>query len=384
MRRAFLQAFLIFVLLALPLAGLWWRGKHPREARPPAEGGAPQTATQAAVDPPEALVPQDPSAAASARAGSLEPGWVQALLDARQGRDRRGGLRAIANELLSLPPAEAVARIERFLETGADVGTGLAWDLGPHGELRAAPTLRVWLLDLLGRISPKAAAEWARATLEQSPSGSADEWALHLRNLAWGEGEPAAAFLADRTLAMLGHSEWRSSPSAGFQEAFDVFVWADAVGAVPELVRLLPMENGPALRHPANLALDRLLLAEPERVLPALLADLAILDGLPEARAGFFARADFADPDQARTVASYFLDPRLSSAERSAFLALVPNGNLTFSYSLLTQNASPTHAAVVVALEHTRACLASWLTDPRFAPWQDEIARTVARLERHD
>jgi len=66
--------------------------------------------------------------------------------------------------LLGLSPDESAAAIIHELESGRDVSTGLEFEVGDEG-LQSAPTWRVFLLDLLGTIDPKAAADFCRALL---------------------------------------------------------------------------------------------------------------------------------------------------------------------------------------------------------------------------
>jgi hypothetical protein len=376
MRRAFLQALLIFLLLLLPLAGLWWKsramaGKPADEAAP---GGSAAEDSSPSLQPEEAMLPLP------ADARGREAGWTEALARAARGKDRAAGLVAIGNELSTMPRDAAVERLWAYLEAGEDHPTGLPWMLGPEGRLRTAPSLRVWLLDWLGRLDPEVAAGLARETFAAGPGGSSDEWALHLRNLAWGD--PAAvAGLVDAALAMLDHPPWRADPSAGFQEAFDVFVWSGAAEVAGHLARLLPPDQDPRLRNAANLALDRLVEANPSSVLPLLHQDLGALDPQPLTRAGYFARADLGDPRQRELVEAYFLDPRLTAAERDHFLALVPNLNRSFSYNLLSSNLASERDAVLENLRQTVDLLRAWREDPRFRSWRRSIEAGLGRLE---
>ena len=242
-----------------------------------------------------------------------------------------------------------------------------------------APTLRVWLLDWLGRLDPAAGRAVAEAAFAAGPEGSADEWALHLRNHAWGDPS-SKDLLVSQARAMLEHAPWRADPSAGFQEAFDVFVWAGAVEAVSALARLLPEGNDQRLRQPANLALDRLVLAAPAASLRALRADLGALDAQPFTRAGYFARADLGDAAQREWVEAYYLDPRLTARERDYFLELVPNLNLNFSHNLLSANPAPSREEILGRLRQAEATLESWLADPRFRPWRSTLEQALGRV----
>src|SRR5690606_31047200 len=96
-------------------------------------------------------------------------------------------LDALRERLLSMPPEQAIAEIRDFLATGKDSALRSEFEIGEGGALEGAPTLRVFLLDLLGQISrtggSDAGAQLAREILKTK--SSADEWALSLRNIAW-------------------------------------------------------------------------------------------------------------------------------------------------------------------------------------------------------
>ena len=90
----------------------------------------------------------------------------QLLAKLQDGTATEADLDALKRLLLAADPALATAAIRDFLATGRDARTGLDFTLRPGGEL-TAPTLRVLIMDVLGRIAKRdgstAAAQLARA-----------------------------------------------------------------------------------------------------------------------------------------------------------------------------------------------------------------------------
>lgn len=132
----------------------------------------------------------------------------------------------LRRQFTALPPREAGEAIRTFLDSQTDAPTGLGFRLGGGGALEEPPTLRAFLLDLLGELDPAVAAAYARVIL--SRMDSPDEWALALRNLARGDtSADARALLEQKTGELLRHEPWQQNPSSGYLEAFDAAVhWA--------------------------------------------------------------------------------------------------------------------------------------------------------------
>ena len=121
---------------------------------------------------------------------------------------------------------------------------------------------------MLGALDPSAAVEVGRDVLRSA--STPDEWAVALRNIARGsDSAEDAAVLKAKSAEMLDNTAWRTNPSSGYLEAFDVIVYTRNTSLVP---RLLTFCDSPrdqqALRHAAFLVLDRLVLAAPAETLP--------------------------------------------------------------------------------------------------------------------
>src|SRR4051794_3801108 len=130
---------------------------------------------------------------------------IDALLDKmRRKQATAADFDALRRLLLSADPAQAIAAITAFLKSGEDAASGIELAIGPGGALTGAPTMRVFLMDLLGQIAQKsgsdAAAAYARTVLETKTSP--EEWALSMRNVAWHEPQ-STAYVAGKMREML-------------------------------------------------------------------------------------------------------------------------------------------------------------------------------------
>ncbi len=380
MRKSFLQALILFILLALPLCLFWLRFSGDREQPGDRESSPLPVATpedpffepvasQDAPIPDAEMLPEDP----------LETFWLDS-----ERRDPRQLLAEWQAYLLAIPREEAVEQLWDYWYSGRDLSLGMSFSVGPEGRLQGTSTLRVAVLDLLGQLDPDAAHRLAAEALAGS-KGSADEYALHLRNYAWGapdEMDPAVvkSFLAERTRALIAHYPWRERPSEGFQEAFDVLVWSGAHQAIPDLVELMAPGYDTALTHPAGMALDRLVLLDPERAFAQLLEHPISRERFPRTEASYFARADPADSVQRERLEQWFLEGERGAEERSYLLQLLPNLNLRYSHNLLSEHfswepGSPRQRYVAVM-----NLLQDWEGNADFAEWRDEIREAIERV----
>ncbi len=240
---------------------------------------------------------------------------LQTAPDAKVTRNQLAELRAT---LAAMSTKEAVATIRQMLDSKADAPTQLGFKVASDGFLDAAPTLRTFLLDELGRIDPAAAADYARVIL--ASMDSPDEWAVALRNLARGDTSVEGHdLLAEKTAAMLQNESWQQNPSVGFLESFDMAVYLGGTSLMPTLSEMVKRPEDPAISHAAYLALDRLVINDTTTTLTALQADPDLMQGREATRANYFARADVRNPDQRQVLENYLLNPQISAAELNAF-----------------------------------------------------------------
>ena len=289
-------------------------------------------------------------------------------------------LTELRSRLASLPREEAVAVIRSVLRSGLDAPTGLDLKPGPKGTLNSAPSLRVFLLDQLRALDPLAAREIARGILEKSTSP--DEWALGLAISATDASPAGHEFLRDKSRQLATNQEWQGEPTAGFLEAFDVFVFNRDTEFTPQLASLLAQTNNRALAHAAFLTLDRLVLAEPAGTLGELLKNPALMQGREATRSGYFARADVRDAAQRAMLEGYLLSPGISASELERWAGTYPNANYMMSVNLLTSPGTPDGAEIAARDQAAFQMVNAWLADARFAGMKPALQSVRARLEK--
>ena len=339
----------------------------------PVTPGSPITPTPAITPKPGGQSGAGKKLPATPSANPIEQ--LLALLES--GTATEGDLETLKRLLLAADPALATAAIGDFLATGRDARTGLDFALRPGGEL-AAPTLRVLLMDVLGRIAKRdgsdSAAKLARETLEKKDS--ADEWAIALRNVAWREPS-ATAYLAAKAREMLAHAPWRAAPSSGMLEAFDVIVFTKDASFTADLASAQSDPNE-QLRHAASVALDRLAAVSPLDVMSYLNSHPATLAERPMLRADYFAKADLAQPGQKAAIEIYLARPDIAAAEKAKLLKALATPATFVSETLLTPPPpEPDDAA------RERAILAAtreWLTGKRFPSLETQLLQLQRRL----
>lgn len=213
---------------------------------------------------------------------------------------------------------------------------------------------------------------------------SADEWAVAMRNFGRVQTSPQdIGYLQDRLGALLREPRWQQEQSIGWLEAFDVAVHTKAIQLTPEFARMatrLENKDRPAA-YAAFLTLDRLVLAEPVRMLGQLEANPELLSGRELTRAGYFARADVRDPKQRAVLEHYLLDERRQPAELEKFAGLYPSANFMLSNNLLSTVQTPSQSQLA---DHDRVALAvveEWLADPRFQRLEAQLKIMSSRLQ---
>jgi hypothetical protein len=320
-----LSALLVVVIIC---AAIGFIGRKPKEL-----GTAAQSLAQA-TPAPEASTP----IVATPESKNV----IEDFLDRLQKRQvTPAQLLAFRNALLEGDPATVIPAIIAFLATGKDVSTGLAFGLGEAGVLEQAPTLRLLLLDVLGRLCRKAGSPEAARVSREILAGkkSSDEWAIALRNLAWHEPQ-SRAFLASKFSEMIRYDPWRTQPSSGFLEAFDVAVFSGQVTVMEPLHEALqdPLTD---VQRAAAVALDRLAEAAPLEVMQKLNAQPQLFADHPFLRADWFAKADLRERAQRAAFETYLARPDVTMAEKDKALKALASPGQFISENLLTAPPSP-------------------------------------------
>ena len=278
---------------------------------------------------------------------------------------------ALLRRDLFADPAAGIAAIRRFLATHEDASTGQPFTVGTDGTLLAAPTLRLFLLDLLGRLSREMrsgdGAAVAREILEKKDSP--DEWALALRNVAWAEPK-SRPFLAQKMHEMLGYEPWIASPTGGMIEAFDVAVFSGDPTFIPTLAELSRGQNT-SLQRAATVALDRLAETSPLAVMNYLNANPATIADLPYVRADYFAKANLADVQQRSAVEQYLDRADVGVPEKTKFIHAVASPGSFVADSLLSTASAPDDGTARQA--GIAAAAAEWVRTNRFPPLREHV-----------
>ncbi len=282
----------------------------------------------------------------------------------RSGNIQPGELASLRRALLAADPGEAIAAILSFLSTGQDARTGESFGVGPGGGLVGGPTLRVMLLDVLGRIARDSGSDEAeklsRALLARRTS--ADEWAIALRNIAWSAPEDRA-FLTAKMREMLAYQPWRMQPSAGFLEAFDVIVFTRNASFAADLSEMAVAEDD-ATKRAAAAAMDRLAEMAPLDVMNYLNGHPAEFADRPFLRADYYSKADLSQFQQRQAVEAYLARQDVSVAEKSKLLAVFASPGSFVGDTLVTQSAAADDPPQRTT--GLRAAVSDWLKDNRF------------------
>jgi hypothetical protein len=320
----------------------------------------------------------------SAHAAPMPRGFELAVLSIASAHDPASAKAAIAKFrrlIAACPKAEAARAIREFLDTGRNARTGLGFALNADGSLREAPTLRILLLDMLGKLAPDQAAQVAQRILENKTS--ADEWAISMAIYARSDSSDGArAFLQEKAEEMALYEPWQQNPSSGFLEAFDLFVYTHDTAFVPDLSQMTSNKDNPALAHAAFLALDRLVQSDPIPTLQTLLDEPQLMTGREPTQAAYFARADARDPAQQQLLSQYLLSPNRSLPELERFAGLFPNENFLVSYNLLTQTQPVSNQEVASRYDAAWQLIGQWQSDTQFEALRPQLNQMVSRLTR--
>jgi hypothetical protein len=306
---------------------------------------------------------------------------AQTLQKSTDTKVSRQSLTQLRDYLQTLSPEAAVALIRQWLDTGTDALTLEGFKISPDGSLKEAPSLRVWLLDYLTSIDPRAAADYTETIFRSSTSP--DEWAVGLRASALADSSPEGrARVQEKVRALVQTREWHNNPSAGFLEAFDLLVYTRDQEFTPELASLLKDKKNKAVAHAAYLTLDRLVQAAPVEVLEQLQSQPKLMEGRETTRADFFARVDVRDPQQRKIVETYLLDPKRGITELNQFAGTYPNANYMISFNLMTRTAAVSGDELAARDREALKVAQEWLADPKFSALSSHLQAIKSRLEQ--
>ncbi|MEX0326196.1 MAG: hypothetical protein AB3N33_08930, partial [Puniceicoccaceae bacterium] len=351
------------------------------ESLPDETPAEPEVVEQVAADEPA------PAGTTVSNLGAVPPlwvDWINYLQQQSTPEDLRNAIMAMREAVFSMEQADASARLIELIISRVDIPTGMAFQVGPGGNLEGGPSLQVLLADWLGQIDPERAAGLARLALTGGGTGlGQDLYVIHMRNFARGtpDGEDRGNFLKGHFRILLGHQPWIDDPGSAFAEAMDVAVYLEDPLLVPEIASLTTGDKAPRLRHASSLALERMIDQAPVDAISQLLSSPEGQAMNPSARAGFVARLDPVTPAGQALLKDYLVSPQTSREEAERFLAHFPNMNQSLSHNLLSTNFSNTESTGhMERLQRALETVRKWEADPDLAELGDSLNVAATRL----
>ncbi|MGA1204756.1 MAG: hypothetical protein ACO3ZW_02955 [Opitutales bacterium] len=348
-KTAFLQALLLVILLLGSWAVFLSRLHSPPERDPAKAVEEPVPAALAKPEPTPGPAGTEPPLSPNEPPPRVPPGWVEwidYLQQQSSPEDMQRAFGELRRGLFSMDPEEAWATIVELLASGTNVTSGLPFAVGKNGCLETAPDLQTLLLDWLGQLDPRRAAELARKALSTGGfTMGPDRYVIHLRNFAWGSvlsDLRERSFLQTRVRDLLNHREWLESPSHSVAEAFDFIVLLEDTGLIPLVSSLMEPGRNPALQHAGNITLERLADRAPVETGQELLQTIGRPGLAPRARAAFMARLDPSVHRERDLLDTYLTRAGIQASEAEFFLHYLPNMSLTFSHNLASPEISIT------------------------------------------
>jgi hypothetical protein len=295
-------------------------------------------------------------------------------------------LREFTQKAFSANPDAAAAALLEFLRSGEDLSTNLGFVVGEAG-LDEWPTLRAFLLDLLGKIDPEMASQYALETVIPAKSSTV-EYAVSLQIL-WNHGgaERPTPELTQAWLGLLKKADWSARPDPAWLESLD---FASRIpGATPEFLKastewLADPENVLERVGAVDLALERMAVQEPVGIMEVLVRDPSLLSlgrGIYQ-RSQIFARASLNDSEQQKLLAAYLerLDPE--SQEADLFFSAFPCHNFSVSPGLSGQPKVSSSREIIAS---DRGAL-QWWQSQKGTVWaskhQSEWAKTLTKIRK--
>ena len=294
--------------------------------------------------------------------------------------EKRADLLAYLGQRLDALRAEdTVMAILAELASGRDADTGLPFVPGEEG-LESATAWRVFLLDRLGRLDPRAAADYARQSIFPS-SNSAEEWAVSLRNVLHSYPpravERSRAEISSLLGQMLARPEWRAAQAQGLLEALDFMPHtADPIVHLAAMSAWANESVNPVTATAAQIALERTMSQHGDVIITALAAS-------PDAqplRASAMARADLRRPAQAQAVADFLRRQAPEGEEVVVFFNAFPLHRFSVAPGLAGIPRVPDAADMKAADEAALGVMTAWSDDPSLAAHRENLAGLTEKL----
>lgn len=355
---------------------------HPESSTQSVATSSPPASSPLAKKTPASDAPAAPDLALLARFQSFR----SRLLAAMPRDEVLAALADLKKQVHDLPPDVAAATLIALLKLGEDAPTGLAFVVGSEGVLEESPSYRVALLDLLGQTEPEAIVSYSRSILSETKHP--DEYAIALRNLAWLNHEKEL----DREIvgaftSLLDRVDWRTAPTTGYLEAFDVAVAIGGPSMLAQLVSVLRLTtpegkvSEPAVNRAAFIALDRIMLREPDLVAGIYVADPSFMDFAPNHRASLLSRLDPASPAQAQALRTFFQSTPADAPVLDYFARIFPNANYFDGNRLVTSWETPGSARISERDARVIAFVNTLIADPAYGKVAPVLQAVRTRIQ---
>ena len=293
-------------------------------------------------------------------------------------------LREFAQKAFASNPDAAAATLLEFLRKGGDLPTGLDFVVGEAG-LDEWPSLRAFLLDLLGKIDPDTASRYVLEVVIPAKNSTV-EYAVSLQIL-WNHGgaEKPTRELTQAWLGLLQKPDWSARPDAAWMESLDF------ASRIPDTIPAFLGASSPWLAKPGEAAgkaestemvLERMMIRHPQETMKTVLENPQWMnEGRgPALRATVFARVDATDSGQVQYLRTYLqrLDP--SGKEAAVFYQAFPCHNYGVAPGLSGPADIPGAGELQKRLQADVALLEAWRRDPSLAghrAWLDQAELRV-------
>lgn len=307
--------------------------------------------------------------------------WQEVLADCEAGaspEEIRRELAKLKQQWLQEDDLHLVGEVcAQLLRSGVDAKTGIPFKVGSQSSVKGCPSLRVFLLEVLGTADPDLACEVGREIL--ASTNSAEEYAVALKPLATkGPLRASNEELEGYFATMLGKPDWQSSD--GLAEGLDLARNVATPAAATTLVEWL--KTSPPARELGQMALDETAAAHPQLMVTLMADQPALLEGNAGLRASLLARAAVSEDAQAGMVENYLHDPAVPVQEKREFLKLFPMRSATSGYRLYGGVPAPYEQGTVV--QDDQAALETvtrWKADPALGELLPEMNKLEGRLQ---
>lgn len=305
---------------------------------------------------------------------------ISKALRGLSGPQAQDAIRQIKQGLLQHSDAEAAARsVISFLDQGTDVTFSDKLKVGKGGSLTSTPTARVEMLDILGELDSEMAASYSEEVLNNSTSP--DEWAIALRNYAWGTDNAASdPFLKEKVQQLLTNENWVNAPTAGYLAAFDFVPYSHDPALLRDTVALLDTTSPSSVKAAAHIAIAKFT-AEDSGSAIGVISETEKERSFSALRADTYSRANFMKTADVIAIRNYLLSPDISAEEFKLFASLFPHGGEIAGFFLATTHRAKHFKELARQDARALALFRAWIQEPEFSHQQIVLTDIINRLD---